>query len=136
MTQRQEFKQCLIKGWLTHRVWQCAAMIMIDHGIRHEHDSKIPDMDRIETFLRDIEVPQYPQMSVSIYIAAFYPMTSAALFINSMIALQTFWREKQSQPHPSQWKSYGRQHENAKDKQIKFIKLRELSKQYDWKTVK
>ncbi|CAB4173374.1 hypothetical protein UFOVP948_54, partial [uncultured Caudovirales phage] len=54
MTPRQEFKQCLIKGWLSHKVWQCASMVMIDHGIRHENENGTPDTAMIEKFLRDI----------------------------------------------------------------------------------
>jgi hypothetical protein len=136
MTPRQEFKQCLIKGWLSHKVWQCASMVMIDHGIRHECDSNTPDMSRIENFLRDVEVPPFPHMTVSVYIAAFYPLTSASLFINSMTALQTFWREKQQTPDYSKTLNYERRYEKRRNKQIKFIRARELSKKHDWNTVK
>jgi len=136
MTPRQEFKQCLIKGWLSHKVWQCAAMVMIDHGIRHECDSNTPDMSRIENFLRDVEVPPFPHMTVSVYIAAFYPLTSASLFINSMTALQTFWREKQQTADYSKTLNYERRYEKRRNKQIKFIRARELSKKHDWNTVK
>ena len=142
MTPRQEFKQCLIKGWLTHHVWRCAAMIMIDHGIRHECDSNTPDMDRIENFLRDIEVPPYPSMTASVYIAAFYPLTSAALFMNNLTAsnilkaLHILWKEKQQTANYSKTLNYERRYEKTKNKQVKFIRARELSKKHDWNTVK
>jgi hypothetical protein len=136
VTPRQEFKQCLIKGWLTHKVWQCAAMVMIDHGLKYNIDSSIPDDARIENFLRDIEVPPYPGMTVSVYIAAFYPLTSAALFINSMTALQTFWREKQHAPDAKRKLSHERKVENREVREIRSLSLRGLSKWHDWKTVK
>ena len=136
MTPRQEFKQCLMKGWLTSYVWQCASMVMIDHGIRHECDSNTPDMSRIENFLRDVEVPPFPHMTVSVYIAAFYPLTSAALFINSMTALQTFWREKQCLPDYKKTLTYERQTEYKKAKETRILSMRNLSKKHDWKTVK
>jgi len=136
MTPRQEFKQCLMKGWLTHHVWRCAAMIMIDHGIRHECDSNTPDIDRIENFLRDIEVPPYPSMTASVYIAAFYPLTSAALFLNNMMALRIFWKEKQCLPDFKKTLTYERQAENKEVKETRVLSMRNLSKKHDWKTVK
>ena len=136
MNSRQKFKQCLVRGWLTHRVWQCAAMVMIDEGIIYDKENKNPDMARIENFLRDIVVPPYQQMQVSRYIAAFYPKTSEALFENNPRALQIFWKEKQQLADRTKTLKYERASENRKNKQILFIKLRELTKWHDWKTVK
>jgi hypothetical protein len=142
MTPRQEFKQCLIKGWLTHKVWQCAAMVMIDHGIQHENESGTPDTAMIENFLRNIEVPPYQNMAASTYIAAFYPLTSTALFMNNLTAsnilkaLHIFWREKQQTADYSKTLAYKHQYEKIRNKQIKFIRARDLSKKHDWNTVK
>jgi hypothetical protein len=136
MTPRQEFKQCLIKGWLTHRVWQCAAMVMIDHNIKYENENGTPNMAIIQNFLRTVQVPLYPDLSVSVYIAAFYPATSASLFLNNSTSLHIFWKEQQRAADYSKSLGYERKYEKLKNKQIKFISLRSLSKKHDWKTVK
>ena len=93
-------------------------------------------MSRIENFLRDVEVPPFPHMTVSVYIAAFYPLTSASLFINSMTALQTFWREKQCLPDYKKTLGYERQAEYKKARETRILSMRNLSKKHDWKTVK
>ena len=136
MTPRQEFKQCLIKGWLTHKVWQCAAMVMIDHKIQYEHKDGTPNIIIIENYLRAIEVPHYLNMNVSTYIAAFYPLTSAALLTENATALHIFWKEKQQAADYSKTLAYKHRYEKIRNKQIKFIKARELSKKHDWNTVK
>jgi hypothetical protein len=136
VTPRQEFKQCLIKGWLTHSVWQCAIMIMVDHKLPYKYSGHSPDMGVIRNFLRDIGVPPYAHMMVSVYIAAFYPMTSAALFMNQVNILRIFWREKAQLPDINLSLAYSREEENLKDRQVRYIFLRNLSKWRDWKTVK
>ena len=136
MTPRQQFKQCLIKGWLSHKVWQCASMIMIDHGIRYENENGTQDKAMIEKFLRDIEVPPYQHMAASVYIAAFYPLTSAALFLNNRMALRIFWKEKQRAPDFKKTLTYERQTANRQVKETKILSMRNLSKWHDWKTVK
>ena len=136
MTPRQKFKKCLIDGWLTTKVWQCAAMIMIDYGLVHQTASELPNFPLIENWLWDIGVPQYSSMETCRYIAAFYPRTSAALFEKNKEALQIFWKEKQQAPDQKKTLAYGRRYQNKKDKTIRFIPLRSLSKKHDWKTVK
>jgi hypothetical protein len=117
-------------------------MVMIDHGIRHENENGTQDKAMIEKFLRDIEVPPYQHMAASVYIAAFYPLTSAALFMNNLTAsnilkaLHIFWKEKQQAANYSKTLNYERRYEKTKNKQVKFIRARELSKKHDWNTVK
>lgn len=135
MTPRQKFKQCLLSGWLTHNVWQCAAMIMIDEGLKYTMENTKPNEAVIENFLRDIEVPPYPNMTVCRYIAAFYPRTSRALFAKKA-ALEIFWKEKQQAADYTKTLHSERRQENKKDKTTIFIPLRSLSKKHDWKTVK
>lgn len=136
MTPRQEFKKCLINGWLNTKVWQCASMIMIDHGVTHKTDSGLPNFPVIENWLWDIGVPQYLNMKTCRYIAAFYPKTSAALFEKNKKALQIFWKEKQQAPDPTKTLSHERRYQNKKDKTTMFVRARSLSKKHDWKTVK
>lgn len=136
MTPRQEFKKCLIDGWLNTKVWQCASMIMIDHGVTHKTDSGLPNFPVIENWLWDIGVPQYLNMETCRYIAAFYPKTSAALFEKNKKALQIFWKEKQQAPNSKKTLSHERRYQNKKDKTTMFIRARSLSKKHDWKTVK
>ncbi len=135
MSLRQKFKQCLLSGWLTHKVWQCAAMIMIDAGLKYGMETTRPHDAIIENFLRDIKVPPYPNMSVCTYIAAFYPKTSGALF-EGKEALQIFWKEKQRAADYTRTLRSERAYANKKEKTRIFIRLRDLSKQHDWKTVK
>ena len=135
MTPRQKFKECLLSGWLTHNVWQCAAMIMIDKGLEYAMENTKPNEARIEDFLRDIKVPPYPNMTVCRYIAVFYPKTSSALF-EKKAALEIFWKEKQQAADYTKTLRSERRRENRKEKTHIFIRLRSLSKQHDWKTVK
>lgn len=135
MTPRQKFKQCLLSGWLTHNVWQCAAMIMIDEGLKYTMENTKPNEAVIENFLRDIKVPPYPNMTVCRYIAVFYPRTSRALFAKKA-ALEIFWKEKQQSADYTKTLRSERRQEDKKDKTTIFIALRSLSKQHDWKTVK
>ena len=135
MTPRQKFKQCLLSGWLTHNVWQCAAMIMIDEGLKYTMENTKPNEAVIENFLRDIEVPPYPNMTVCRYIAVFYPRTSRALFAKKA-ALEIFWKEKQQAANYTKTLRSERRQEDKKDKTTIFIALRSLSKKHDWKTVK
>lgn len=136
LTPRQEFKKCLIDGWLTTKVWQCATMIMIDHGVTHETSNGLPNFPLIENWLWDIGVPKYPNMEACRYIAAFYPRTSAALFEKSKDVLKIFWKEKQQAPDSKDMLSRERRYQNKKDKTVIFVRLRSLSKKHDWKTVK
>lgn len=136
MTLRQELKRCLIEGWLTSTVCQCAAMTMIDHGVRWNNDAGDISAPLVENFLRDIYMPPYPYMRVSAYIAAFYPKTSAALFQQNKNVLRIFWKEKQQKPNYKKSLGYARAWDNKKDKCVRYIKLRSLSKKHDWNTVK
>jgi len=135
MTLRQEMKRCLIDGWLTHKVGQCAAMVMIDHGIQWDNGTGGLSDPLTENFLHDIRMPPYPCMPVSVYVAAFYPKTSAALFQKNKNALSIFWKEKQQKPTKKTLRRE-RAPDNRKDKRVKFISLRSLSKKHDWNTVK
>lgn len=135
MTPRQKFKRCLLSGWLTHNVWQCAAMIMIDEGLTYTMENTKPNEAVIENFLRDIKVPPYQNMTVCRYIAVFYPRTSRALFAKKA-ALEIFWKEKQQAADYTKTLRSERRQENKKDKTTIFIPLRSLSKKHDWKTVK
>jgi hypothetical protein len=136
MTLRQELKRCLIEGWLTSTVCQCAAMVMIDHGIRWGNDAGKISGPLAENFLHDICMPPFPDMQVSVYIAAFYPKTSAALFQKNKNALQIFWREKQRKPNRERTLYHERVPHDKENASIKYIKLRSLSKKHDWNTVK
>jgi len=68
--------------------------------------------------------------------------SSTALFMNNLTAsnilkaLHIFWKEKQQSPDYSKTLNYERRYEKRRNKQIKFIKARELSKKNDWNTVK
>lgn len=135
MTPRQKFKKCLLSGWLTHNVWQCAAMIMIDEGLKYTMENRKPNEAVIENFLRDIKVPPYQNMTVCRYIAVFYPRTSRALFAKKA-ALEIFWKEKQQAANYTKTLRSERRQEDKKDKTTIFIPLRSLSKKHDWKTVK
>lgn len=136
MTLRQELKRCLIEGWLTNKVGQCAAMVMVDRGIRWSDDAGGLSEPLVENFLHDVRMPPHPGMPVSVYIAAFYPVTSAALFRKNKNVLSIFWKEKQRKTDPKRTLRYERAGDNKKDKCVKFIALRSLSKKHDWKTVK
>ena len=135
MTLRQEMKRCLIDGWLTHKVGQCAAMVMLDHGIQQDNSFGGFSAPLIEDFLRDICMPPYFDMPVSVYISAFYPKTSAALFQKNKNVLSIFWKEKQQKPTRKTLRRE-RAPDNRKDRGVKFISLRSLSKKHDWNTVK
>ena len=83
MTPYAAFKKSLIQGVLTHKVFNIAAMIMIDEGKCPFKEvwtgAYICNYQAIRDWLLSMNMPeQYLMSSVSVYLATYYPLTYQA----------------------------------------------------------
>ena len=83
MTAYAAFKKSLIQGVLTHKVFNIAAMIMIDEGKCPFKEvwtgAYICNYQAIRDWLLSMNMPeQYLMSSVSVYLATYYPLTYQA----------------------------------------------------------
>lgn len=136
------FKKCLIDAWPTGRVEYCAHMIMLDVGFPvHLVNGIWCDFKDCFMFVEHLKMPRIRSTGhVSTYIANYYPKTSNALFDGKSkeLCLQIFMAEKGSKHIPFNRVGSANEAQNELKKASSYvtIKMRSLSKNYDWKTVK
>ena len=136
------FKKCLIDSWPTGRVEYCAHMIMLDVGFPiHLINGIWCDFKDCFMFVEHLKMPRIRSTGhVSTYIANYYPKTSNALFDGKSkdLCLQIFMAEKGSKHIPPNRAGSANEAQNELKKASSYvrIKMRSLSKNHDWKTVK
>lgn len=136
------FKKCLIDSWPNGRVEYCAHMIMIDVGFPiHLLDNAWCFFTDTSAFVQHLKMPQMrPTNAVATYIADYYPKTNNALFDGKSkdLCLQIFMAEKGSKKLPTKQSGSANeaQKELRKANSYVTIRMRSLSKNHDWKTVK
>lgn len=141
MSAYSDFKRCLIDGWPNAPVRHCAQMVMRDYGLKCEVESLLPDNNRIMNFVQSLKMPFIDSLLhnvVSVYLAACYPNTSAALFdgAGKNAAFSIFIKEKKRAPKRKRSLVSEFKPSEKKDKAIVFIRARQLDKKHDWHTVK
>ena len=147
MTAYAAFKKSLIQGVLTHKVCNIAAMIMIDEGKCPFKEvwtgAYICNFQAIRDWLLSMNMPeQYLMSSVSVYLATYYPLTYQAFLDGKSkdVLFTIIMKEKKKKKSAVNanvlGKKEGRYYQRQKDSGVFTVRLRSLSKNYDWKTVK
>lgn len=132
-------KRCLIDGWPDASLSNCAAMVLLD--------TKTPGngigIARIEDLFHTVKMPISRAKSVSVYLAACYPKTSAALFDARPKdeCFKILLNEKHINPSArNSIRTFARKEYKAQVAAAGgvtwFIRARTLSKKHDWNTVK
>ena len=141
MTPYVAMKTALIKAWPYQRVLWVAQAVMQGMQIECRHPSGNTDMEKVIQFMKSLNMPKYIGCAVTMYIATYYPKTSAALYDGQSkdVALSIFFKEKKLPIHRgkgflSQDKEIKR--EASRRRATRTIKARSLSKKHDWNTVK
>jgi hypothetical protein len=136
------FKKCLIDSWPNGRVEFCAHMVMIDVGFPiHLINNLWCFFNDTSAFVQHLKMPQMrPTNGVATYLANHYPKTSTALFDGKSkeACLQVFMAEKGSKGFPTKTEGSARTAKQILRKEEAYvtIRMRSLSKNHDWKTVK
>jgi len=147
MTPYAAFKKSLIQGVLTHKVFNIAAMIMIDEGKCPFKEvwtgAYICDYQAIRDWLLAMNMPeQYLMSGVSVYLATYYPLTYQAFLdgkskdVLCNIIMKEKKKKKSSVDANVMGKREGRYYQRKKDSGVVTIKARSLDKAHDWNTVK
>lgn len=136
------FKTCLVDAWPEGKAAHCAHMVMIDIGFPiHLVDGAWCVFRDIQAFTMSINMPTpiSGRANVSSYLATNYPKTSAALFDGKSkeFATKILMAEKANKSAQRRAGSFKEAKKEAKkaDNYI-TIKMRSLTKKYDWNTVK
>ena len=141
MTPYVAMKTALIKAWPYQNVLWVAKDVMQGMQIKCRHPSGNIDTAKVMQFMQSLNMHNYTDCSVTMYIATHYPKTSAALYDGQSkdVALSIFFKEKKLPIHRgkgflSQDKEIKR--EASRRRATRTIKARSLSKKHDWNTVK
>ena len=146
MTSYLAFKRALVDAWPRDiKIFRLAAMVMIDEGREWCSRESVEQYPKIcttltENFVRTFKMPYAGMLSVPVYLAGSYPLTSAALFAGATkdAAFAIIKKEKGRLLSKKRGlrSDYGRKQYDKEQKTTKFIKLRGLNKRHDWHTVK
>lgn len=136
------FKHCLVDAWPEGKAAHCAHMIMLDIGFPiHLSDGVWCVFRDIQAFTMSINMPTpiSAHTNVSTYLATNYPKTSAALFDGKSkeFATKILMAEKANKSAHRRAGSFKEAvAETKKTDSYITIKMRSLTKKYDWNTVK
>jgi hypothetical protein len=136
------FKHCLVDAWPEGKVAHCAHMVMLDVGFPiHLVDGSWCVFRDIQAFTMSIHMPTpfSGHTNVSTYLATHYPKTSTALFDGKSkeFATKILMAEKANKSAQRRAGSFKEAvNENKKAEGYITIKMRSLTKKYDWNTVK
>ena len=150
MTPYAQFKLCLIGGWPSAKMRAVMVSCLLDFGEAspfpvHEicigsYFQKGISTNDFDQFLNSINMPTIRvNADVSLYLARFYPQTSAFLFEGGSkeAAIKIFLGEKKARVRFVERGSFDEaKKEFRKAAGYKAIRLRSLSKAHDWNTVK
>ena len=136
MSDYAEFKRLLIKSWPSFTAISTAYAV---YGSSDREQP--PTVRKCIDMVKSFKMPEYLKLSVSRYIAMFYPNTSKALYdgIDKDICLKIFMKEKKRKnmldnDHPTMDNELAK--ERRHHRQTMTIKARSLDKRHDWNTVK
>ena len=150
MTPYSHFKFCLIGGWPSAKMKEVIVSCLLDFGKAspfpvHEinigsYFQKSISIHNFDQFLNSINMPtSQTNADVSLYLARFYPQTSAFLFEGGSkeVAIKIFLKEKKIRiRHVTRGSFSEARNAFRKAAGYKAIRLRSLSKAHDWNTVK
>ena len=146
------FKRCLIDAWPHSYAYMCAAMVMKDFGLLKLKPNGELCYPELLAFVSSFNMPsdlvgmkrvnKNPyndslHSQVAVYISAFYPKTSEALFSGASkdVAFGIFMKEKKTAPFKKRVFNELKA-EDRKMRGVRTIKARSLDKRHDWNTVK
>ena len=150
MTPYSQFKLCLIGGWPSAKMADAMVSCLLDFGEAApfpvyeicigSYFQKSISIHNFDQFLNSINMPTARIASnVSLYLARFYPQTSAFLFEGGSkeVAIKIFLKEKKIRiRHVTRGSFSEARNAFRKAAGYKRISLRSLSKKHDWNIVK
>jgi hypothetical protein len=135
---RQDLKIRLLSQWPAGRVLEPTGQVMHAHKIAVPTPKGFMRLSDMHDFLASIGMPPAFKLSVTRYIAAHYPKTSALLYAGApKSAIKSVFLKEKATPYAEDRKVRNLQRqEGTRRKTIHRLSLRSLSKGADRNTVK
>lgn len=135
---RQDLKIRLLSQWPAGRVLEPTGQVMHAHKIAELTPKGFMRLSDMHDFLASIGMPTAFKLSITHYIAAHYPKTSALLYAGvPKAAIKSVFLKEKATPYVEDRKLRNlQQQERVRRKTVRRLSLRSLSKGADWNTVK